>query len=325
MIVISREEVAEHLDFPTCIALMRDAMAALSAGRTRQLLRQIIDLDGKGNAFGVMPGAMDDLTFGAKLISVYPGNFLAGKQSHQGLITLFDPESGAPVCLIHAGEVTAIRTAAASAAATDALARADATRLAILGYGEQAWQHVAAIRHVRPLSHVAVWGRSSEQAQAFADRVHAEFGLPATAAPNVGSAVGDADIICTTTAASEPILFSAQVPDGAHLNIVGSSRPGPVEIDTDLVVRCRVFADHRASVLAQGAEILKALESGLISEDHVLGEIGQVYTKGGIPGRLSSLNLTLYKSLGSIVQDLAVGWHLYRLAREKSFGSDVPF
>ncbi|SNS12507.1 ornithine cyclodeaminase [Sphingomonas laterariae] len=323
MIVIGREDVARHLDMAACIGLMRDAMAALSQGRTRQLLRQIIDFD-DGNAFGVMPGAIDDLAFGAKLVSVYPANFARGVQSHQGVLALFDPASGAPVSMIHAGEVTAIRTAAASAAATDALARADAHRLAILGYGEQAWQHAVAMRHVRPISHIAIWGRSPERAAAFAARVSAELGLPATAAPDVATAVADADIVCTVTAASQPILFSDQVRDGTHLNIVGSSRAGPVEIDGALVARARLFADHRESVLRQGAEVINALESGLISEDHVQ-EIGQVYS-GALHSGTTKLtaNPTIYKSLGSIVQDLAAGWHLYRLARERGFGTAIP-
>jgi len=323
MIVIGREDVAAHLDYPACIALMRDAMIALSAGRTRQLLRQIIDLD-DGNAFGVMPGAMDDLTFGAKLVSVFPGNFALGRQSHQGVVALFDPASGEPACLVHAGEVTAIRTAAASAAATDALARADATRLAILGYGEQAWRHAEAMRHVRPIGHVAVWGRSADKARAFADRVAVELGLPAAAAPDVGAAVADADIICATTAAGEPILFSEQVPDGAHVNLVGSSRPGPVEVDNALVVRARIIADHREGVLRQGAEILKAIEAGLIDETHVRGEIGEVMA-GMLEGRTRPGDVTIYKSLGSVVQDLAAGWHLYQLARERGFGVEIPF
>ena len=139
MIVIGRAPVARQLTYEVCIPLMRQAMIALSQGRTRQILRSILDL-GEGNALGVMPGAVEGAAFGAKLVSVYPGNFAKGGPSHQGVITLFDPADGAPICLVDAGEVTAIRTAAASAAATDVLARADARHLAILSYGEQAWK-----------------------------------------------------------------------------------------------------------------------------------------------------------------------------------------
>ncbi|MEA3033013.1 MAG: hypothetical protein QOH86_1029, partial [Sphingomonadales bacterium] len=132
LLLISRDEVARHLSYEACIPLMREAMIALSQGRTRQSLRNIIDLDG-GRAFGVMPGAMDAGAFGAKLVSVFPG--VAGTPSHQGVVALFDPDTGAPSAIVDASEVTGIRTAAASAAATDALARADAKTLAILGTG----------------------------------------------------------------------------------------------------------------------------------------------------------------------------------------------
>src|ERR1700687_4162345 len=151
---IDREEVARRLTYEVCIPLVRDAMIAFSKGETRQLLRSILPLS-EGRLFGVMPGAMGEHgPFGAKLISVFHGNFALGKQSHQGLIILFDPESGAPVCVVHAGEVTAVRTAAASAVATDALARKDARRLTIMGYGEQAFTHARAISKVRKLESI---------------------------------------------------------------------------------------------------------------------------------------------------------------------------
>jgi ornithine cyclodeaminase len=270
-----------------------------------------------------MPGALDEGAFGAKLISVRPGNFALGRPSHQGLIVLFDPDDGAPVCVIDATEVTAIRTAAASAAATDALARPDARRLAILGYGEQAWRHACAMPHVRDIEDMRVWGRSPERAAAFAARVERELGRPCRAAASVGEAVGAADVICTTTAAAEPILFSADVAGGTHLNVVGSSRAGPAEIDVALVARARFFADHRDGVLAQGAELLNAKAAGLVGDDHVLGEIGQVMDSS-LAGRRGADEVTIYKSLGSIVQDLACGWDLFRRAQAEGFGVETP-
>jgi ornithine cyclodeaminase/alanine dehydrogenase-like protein (mu-crystallin family) len=307
-IFVSAEQVAHCLPYEECIPLMREAMIALSESRTKQLLRSILDLP-QGRAFGAMLGAMlDDATFGAKLISVYPDNFEKGGHSHQGVVVMFDAGTGAPAAVLEAGEITAIRTAAASAAATDALARPDARRLAILGYGEQGWRHVEAIRLVRPLEHVAVWGRSPERAEAFAGRVRAAC-LAATAAPTAREAVADADIVCTVTAAPEPVLLDEWVPDGAHINAVGSSRAGPAEIDNALVVRSRFFADHRDGVLAQGAEFLRAKAAGLIGDDHLLGEIGEVMS-GTLPGRLGERDVTIYKSLGSIVQDLAAARHI---------------
>jgi len=194
----------------------------------------------------------------------------------------------------------------------------------VLGYGEQAETHVAAIARVRELADVVVWGRSPERAEAFARRVGAELGLPIRAAATSREAVEGADIVCTVTGAAEPVLLGAWLAPGTHVNLVGSSRPGPVEVDDDLVVRARVFADHRESVLKQGAEFLRAKAAGLIGDEHVLGEIGQVLD-GTLAGRLSPADLTVYKSLGSIVQDLASAWALYRLALSDSGGARVPF
>ncbi|MDO8913685.1 MAG: ornithine cyclodeaminase family protein [Phenylobacterium sp.] len=304
MRLIDEDEVRERLTYEVCIPIVRAAMIALSSGETRQHLRSIIPL-AEGRMFGIMPGALGErAVFGAKLISIFPANFAQGKPSHQGVVILFDPETGAPVCVAHAGEVTAIRTAAASAVATDALARPEATRLAILGYGEQAQTHLRALRHVRPISHVTVWGRSPDRGGAFAARMAAETGLPVVAADDVQSAVAQADIICTVSGADEPILKGAWVRPGTHLNLVGSSRAGPAEVDDDLVAASRFIADSREGVLAQGAEFLRAKASGRVGDDHVVGEIGQVLS-GAIPGRQSADQITAYKSLGHIVQDLA--------------------
>lgn len=307
---IDRDEVARRLTYERCIPIVRDAMIAFSTGETKQLLRSIIRLS-EGRLFGVMPGAMGErAVFGAKLISVFRDNAARGIQSHQGLVILFDPETGAPVCAVHAGEITAIRTAAASAVATDALARRDARRLALLGTGEQAQTHARAIRHVRSLESIVVWGRSRERARALANRLQAEITVPITAAESVQGAVADADLICTVTAASEPILKGEWVRPGTHVNVVGSSHAGPAEVDNDLVARSRFFVDSRENVLQQGAEFLRAKEAGLIGDDHIVAEIGQVLA-GKARGRRSEEEITIYKSLGHIVQDLSSAWALY--------------
>ena len=308
---IDREEVSKRLTYEVCIPIVRDAMTAFSNGETKQLLRSIIPLS-EGRLFGIMPGAMGaHKVFGAKLISVFHENFAKGIQSHQGLVILFDPETGAPVCVAHAGEITAIRTAAASAVATDALARKDARRIALLGYGEQAATHAHAIGKVRRIESVAVWGRSAERAKSFAAKMQDELGVPFAASESVRDAVRDADIICTLTSAAEPILFGEWVKPGTHVNVVGSSHAGPAEVDNDLVVRSRFVVDSRESVLNQGAEFLRAKKAGLIDDDHIVGEIGQVLA-GVVEGRKSGEEITVYKSLGHVVQDLASTWALYR-------------
>jgi ornithine cyclodeaminase len=307
---IDREEVARRLTYEVCIPIVRDAMIALSRGETKQLLRSIIMLS-EGRLFGVMPGAMGaSAPFGAKLISVFQENFAKGKPSHQGLVVLFDHETGAPVCVVDAGEITAIRTAAASAVATDALARRDARRLAILGYGEQATTHARAISKVRDLECISIWGRSPERARAFAERMQAELAVPVATAGGVEEAVAEADIICTVSSAVEPILKGAWVRPGTHLNLVGSSYAGPAEVDNDLVVRSRFVADSREGVLKQGAEFLRAKAANLVDDDHIVAEIGQVLA-GEIEGRRSAEEVTAYKSLGHVVQDLASAWALY--------------
>jgi ornithine cyclodeaminase/alanine dehydrogenase-like protein (mu-crystallin family) len=307
---IDRDEVARRLTYELCIPIVRQAMIAFSKGETKQLLRGIITLS-EGRLFGVMPGATGaHAPFGAKLISVFHDNFAKGIQSHQGLVILFDPDSGAPVCAVHAGEITAIRTAAASAVATDALARKDARRLAILGYGEQAATHARAIRKVRELESIVVWGRSVDRARAFAERMQAELGVPVASAASVEEAVSRADIICTVTAAAEPILKGEWVRPGTHVNVVGSGYAGPAEVDNNLVVRSRFIADSREGVLQQGAEFLRAKAAGLVGDDHIVAEIGQILA-GDIPGRRSADEITVYKSLGHVVQDLASAWALY--------------
>jgi ornithine cyclodeaminase/alanine dehydrogenase-like protein (mu-crystallin family) len=307
---IDREEVARRLTYEMCIPIVRHAMIVFSRGETKQLLRSIIPLS-EGRLFGIMPGAMGALApFGAKLISVFHENFARGMQSHQGLVILFDPETGAPVCAVDAGEITAIRTAAASAIATDVLARKDARRLALLGYGEQAGTHARAIHKIRDLESIVVWGRSPERARAFAERMQAELAVPVATAGVVREAVAEADIVCTVTSAPEPILKGEWVRPGTHLNLVGSGYAGPAEVDNDLVIRSRFIADSREGVLNQGAEFLRAKAAGLVGDEHIVAEIGQVLA-GEIEGRRSMEEITVYKSLGHVVQDLASAWALY--------------
>jgi ornithine cyclodeaminase len=307
---IDREEVTHRLTYEVCIPLVRDAMIAFSTGETKQLLRSIIPL-ADGHLFGIMSGALGaNKPFGAKLISIFPENAAEGRQSHQGLIVLFEPVTGTPVCIVHAGEVTAIRTAAASAVATDALALSDAKHLAILGTGEQAATHARAIAKLRALKSITVWGRSSERAHLFAEKMRAELSLPITAVATAQQAIADADIVCTVTSASDPILKGEWVKPGTHINAVGSSHAGPAEIDNALVARARFFADSREGVLQQGGEFLRAKQAGLVDDNHIRAEIGQVLA-GTAQGRTSPDEITIYKSLGHIVQDLASAWWLY--------------
>jgi ornithine cyclodeaminase/alanine dehydrogenase-like protein (mu-crystallin family) len=319
--IISHQDVIDNLTIADCIPIMREAMTALSNGETKQLPREILPA-GKG-MLGIMPGALAPV-FGAKIVSAFSTNAAIGLPSHQGAVMLFDPDNGALLALVDAHAITRIRTAAASAVATNALARADASHLAILGYGEQAHAHIEAMCLVRDVSDIRIWGRSEQRRAAFADRVRAETNIPVSIHSDVTSAVRDADIICTTTSAQEPILFGSDVAPGAHVNVVGSSHAVPSEVDVELVVQSRFFADHRPSVLAQGAEFQRARNAGLVDDSHLLGEIGEVL-RASIAGRLNDQDITIYKSLGQFVQDLASSLHIYKLAQANTFGTRVKF
>lgn len=304
LLVLSRGDVRDLLGWDACIALVKDAMVTLSNRATRQLPRAILGL-GDGRAYGVMAGTVGDgAGFGAKLVSVYPENLGRGLSSHQGVVVLHDPTTGAPACIADASEVTRIRTAAASAVATDVLARRGTASLAILGYGHQAEAHAHAIARVREISDIRVWGRDVAKAAALAERLSSELGVSAGARPTVAEAVEGADIVCTTTAAAEPILHASHLKPGAHVNLVGSSRAGPAEADVSVVVRSRFVADCRENVILEGAEFRNALAANAVTEDHIAAEIGEILG-GTRPGRTDDDELTVYKSLGHIVQDIA--------------------
>jgi ornithine cyclodeaminase len=305
--------VRQHLTYELCIDAVRKAMISLSVGETRQLLRSFIHLE-QGRMFGIMPGAMGEkAVFGAKLISIFPENFAIGHSSHHGVVVLFEREMGTPICVVDASSVTAIRTAAASAAATDVLAKTEASTLAILGYGEQAHSHAHAITKVRNIEQIRIWGRAPERAQVLVNRLTKELTCRISVARSVDEAVNAADIICTVTAAPEPILSAEQVAAGAHINAVGSGYAGPSEITEELVAKTRFIADSRESVLAQGAEFIRTKEADLISDDHIVAEIGEIFS-GMKVGRRNNGEITIYKSLGHIVQDLAPCWLLYNMA-----------
>ncbi|WP_431470566.1 ornithine cyclodeaminase family protein [Sphingosinithalassobacter sp. LHW66-3] len=303
--------VRNNLDYRSCIAVVRIAMQALSAGTTRQLLRTMIHM-GEGRTFAQMPGALGDADmFGAKIISVFADPDHAGTRRHRGLVLLFEPEEGRPVCIADAEQITHIRTAAATAVATDALARPDAATLLLIGTGGQARTHLHALPLVRTFDRILIWGRDPAKARALAEEARASLGLPAEAAVDLPAATGQADVICTLTGAREPVLLGEWVRPGTHVNLVGSSGPGPVEVDTALVARARYIADSRASALDAAAEFLVAREEGAVTDAHIVGEIGEVLL-GRIEGRRSAEEITLYKSLGHAVQDLAAAAHLYQ-------------
>lgn len=311
-VFLDAHTVRQRLEIGPCIALMREAMIALSTGGEAGLLRSFIPL-GEGQTFAIMPAALPgDHGFGAKLVSVYA---TGQTKTHEGLIVLFERETGRPVCVADAGEITRIRTAAMSAAATDILARPKASRLAVLGTGVQARTHIEAIRRVRPVDEIRIWGRNTARAEALAAGIARETGIVVGAFTDAGEAVSGADIVCTVTASRDPVLEGGRVRPGTHVNLVGSSGPAAAETDAALLVSGRVFPDHRPHVLAHGGEYLRAVEAGLYEESRLGPEIGDVLA-GRAPGRTAPGEITVFKSLGHAVQDLTAAAWLYSKAKD---------
>lgn len=305
------DDVEELLDYPGCIEAMRRAMIELSSGERPQPLRQIFTV-GENEMFGTMPGELRALsTFGAKLVSVFGDKDRPGRSRHQGVVVAYDGETGAVSCIADAEPVTKIRTACATAVATDALARVNSKVLAIFGTGVQADAHLRALPLVRPFAEILLWGRSIETTRLFADKMSKELDREIRAVSDGKEAALRADVICTVTSSPTPVLLGEWVKPGTHVNLVGSSHLGPVEIDTDLVVKARYVADYRPGALAQGAELKVARDAGKVDDEHVLCEIGDVLA-GRVRARENDSQITIYKSLGHVVQDLASAAYLSR-------------
>jgi len=323
MLILNRSQVRELLPMRDCIGAVAGALAALARGEGRQPLRRgMFTPDGRG-ILAAMPGFVDGPpALGVKVIAVFhhpPGSEL---ESHQGGVMLFDPDDGQPLALMEAGAITEIRTAAASAVATDRLARPDARVAAILGTGIQARSHVEAMLAVRDVTRLRIWGRTPEHAERLAAEASGRWRLEVEAAPDVASAVGGADIVCTTTSAVEPVLAGELLEPGMHVNAVGASVPSLRELDTEAVRRSKLFTDRRESLENEAGEYRLALEEGVIGADHLQAEIGEILN-GDHPGRTSDDEITLFRSLGLAVEDVAAATLVYRRAVERGLGTRV--
>ena len=308
-----------------CIDLMHRTMSAVSEGRVVLPLRSVMAMPGDLGMLGNMPGYLGEPEcFGVKLVSLIPRNKPPQYSSHLGIVLLFEVEHGQPVAMLDAAEITAIRTAATSGLATRLLARPDASSLAILGAGEQASSHLAAMLSVRKLRRIRVWGRDRDKAAAFAQAEGAKHGVSIEVSTTPREAVTEADLICTVTKAREPILLGEWIEAGAHLNVVGSSIATTAEIDIPAVVKSRFFVDDRSSTITEGGDYLRALRAGAITPEHILGEIGEV-ANGSKTGRTSPRDVTLYKSLGIAPQDLASAHYVLQKARERGMGQVIDF
>ena len=304
-----------------CIAVMETMFRDLAEGRILQPLRSLMWLPDHSGLLGMMPGyAKVPNIIGIKLITIFHANGPAGLPSHQGLVILFEATHGQPLLLLDAAELTAIRTAAASALATRLLAREDADTLAIIGAGEQAERHIESISLVRKINAIYLWGRNPDHALALKNRLAARY--PIRICNSAREAVEAADIICTVTAAVHPVVEGHWLKPGAHLNVVGASRIAAAEIDTAAVAKSRFFVDFRGSAEHEAGELRRAIDAGVVTKAHVLGEIGEV-ANGTVAGRTSAGEITVFKSLGVSAEDLAAAHFVLQRAEAQGVGQVV--
>ncbi len=306
-----------------CIPLMSDAFTALARGEVVLPLRPMMRLPRGLGILGMMPASVEaPRALGIKLITVFPTNHGTEFDSHQGAVLLFEPDHGALIAVLDASSITAIRTAAVSGLATQLLANAGASDLCILGSGVQARTHLAAMLLVRPIERVRIWSRSADHAHAFATAAARRHGITVDAMPTAEDAAAGADIICTVTASSEPILRGEWIARGAHVNAVGASTPHARELDTSAVRGATLFVDCRESALNEAGDFLIPKREGAISDSHIRGELGEVLLER-IPGRQSPDEITLFKSLGIAVEDVVAAHHIYQRATADGAGTRV--
>jgi ornithine cyclodeaminase len=321
-LIIGGDLVYKLMPPSDCIEVIDKAMRTVSRGGASLPLRIGAKATTTASIVASMPGFLEDpLSFGGKLIAVTRGQ-PPGMPSHQGVVVLFDVKTGAVLAILDANAITALRTAAATAVATRALAPVTVSRLAILGAGEQAETHIQALTLVRSFNCVSLWSRSPERAQSFAARVSRTLSTPIEVRGTAEAAVKDADVICTVSAAVQPILQGRWVRAGAHVNLVGASSIDTREADDALVVKSSYFVDYRPSALAQAGELAHAFanNSGHMAA-HIRREIGEVLN--GATGRQSADEITVYKSLGIAAQDLAAAHLIFERAQAQGLGTLV--
>lgn len=326
VLVLAEADVHRLLGMAACVDAMADVLAALARGEALQPLRAILRPPGAPGLMASMPAwrGGEDAAFGVKLVGVFPGNVAQGKDAHQGAVVLFSGLTGEPIAFVNASAVTAIRTAAVSGVATRLLAREDAGDLALIGASVQAATHLEAMACVRRLRRVRVASRDRARASAFAARNQKRFAFPVEAVGSVEDAVRGADIVVTATSSATPVLRREWVAKGAHLNVIGASLPDRREVDGDTLAAASLFVDRRESTENEAGDYLLALREGAIRAGHIRAELGDLLL-GRHPGRTAPEEITLFKSLGLAVEDLAAAAVVYRRAREAGAGQEVDF
>jgi ornithine cyclodeaminase/alanine dehydrogenase-like protein (mu-crystallin family) len=319
LLVLSDADVREVLDMESCVDAMEDALAALARDELSMPLRFVVRPPGE-QLLGLMPAhrAGPEPLFSLKEIVVAPANGARGLDPHQGAVLLHDGETGVLQAVLNASAITEIRTAAVSAVATKLLARPGSRRVAILGAGVQARSHAHAMRTVIDDPELRIWSRTPAHAEALALESHA------VVCETIEEALDGVDVVCTCTASREPIVRRAWLASGTHVNAVGSSVPSARELDSDVVADAALFVDRRESTLNEAGDYLRAVEEAGIGPDHIRAELGELLV-GSHPGRRDAEELTVFKSLGLAVEDLAAASLCVERARERGVGTEVPF
>lgn len=301
------------------IDAMETALARYSSGEVAQPLRSVIEIGLQKAFVGVMPAFITEpATLGTKVVSVFGSNTAVGLPTHLATIILLDPMTGELLSIMDGRFITEARTAAVSAVSVKHLARSG-TRVAMIGSGVQARSHLEAIALVRQLEEVRVWSRSADNRAAFAREMRPRIAAPIKIAASARDAVDGVDLIVLATASREPVVHSDWIANGAHICAVGACRPDQREMDTELVSRARVFVDSRTGALAEAGDVLIPIKEGALDESHLSGELGEVVL-GRIPGRTSPEEVTIFKSLGMAVEDLAAAYLAYVKAAERGLG-----
>lgn len=325
MLIINYDEVRRLLTMSECIEAVAEALRVLDRGDAIQPLRSVMRLPRGERLLGLMPAYLGHPpVLGIKVITVFPGNHGTQLDAHQGAVLLFDTTDGRLLAVLDATEITAMRTAAASALATRVLSREDSARLALLGSGTQAQTHLEALLLVRPISSVSVWSREHRRAAAFAERARKRTDVEVEAVESARAAVEGADIVCTVTTAREPILAGEWLEPGMHVNAVGACLPDARELDTEAVRCARLFVDSRVSALNEAGDFLIPRAQGAFGDEHILAELGQVMS-GAVAGRTGAQDITLFKSLGLAVEDLAAAHRIYVKASAQDATTDIGF
>lgn len=325
LLVLNHQEVEEMLSMSECIEVMEDALAGLARGEAHQPLRTMTRPEGAAGILGLMPAYRRGQAplFGLKEVCVFPGNPARGLDTHLGAVLLHSGETGELLAVMNASAITAIRTAAVSAVATRLLARTEARVLAIIGAGAQAQSHLRALPLARDFRQVRIWSRTAAKAERLASSFTGS-GFAIEVASSVEAAVRGADVVTTVTASREPVIRREWLADGTHINAVGSSIAAARELDSATMAAGSLFVDRRESTRNESGDFLMARSEGAIGDDSIRAEIGEILA-GLAQGRRSADEITIFKSLGLAVEDLAAAAFLYDKAMRSGRGARLDF